>query len=1105
MKTNYDLLIERLDDFIRKYYVNRIKRGAAIFMIFALLYFLFISFIEYFSYLSPFVRSAFFYFFIACLAVSLAYFILVPLFALLRFGKRIDHFQAGRIISAHFSTIEDKLINTLELYKQAEDNGSNELILASIEQKTEMIRPLPFVRAIDIKATVKTLKILLSVIVGFFVVYLIFPSVYTKGSYRFVHFTQVFAKPAPFQFILLNKNLKVQKGVDYKIIVKTLGNVLPDKVNLNISGNLFTMNKLKRNQFEYTLGHVNNNLKFHFEAGGFTSATYEVDVLPNPVIMNFVVKVSPPAYTGFRESVVENIGDLNIPQGSLVSWVFKTDATSNLSLKVDSLIIGAKSSGDGVFSLEKRIFNSGIYKISYANQFAKHIDAATYSINVVPDLFPEIKVNQLKDSLLFTSFFFYGRINDDYGFNKLTYNYRKLSSNGAGKLVSLPLPVNGNLQEQEFSYQFDFASLGLANGESVEYWFEIKDNDVASGYKSAKSQLFVFSIPSKQELDSIQTSSGNAISQNLSKGQKLVDQIEKDLKKLQQSSIENNMSNWEKSKVLKDISNKQNQLQQLINDVVQKNVEKNSLMNSMNEQKDLVEKQKQIQDLLQNMMSDELKKLMDEINKLQQNFDKNQFNDLTDKLKFNFEDLNKQLERNLQLLKRYQVEEMLHNSIQDFKDLAQMQQTLEEKTADKATKSEELLKEQLNLNDLFNSLDEKLSNMEKLNSELKSPLKLEDLREDVKDLKDQLSGAEQNLGANKKSKARQNQQNAAKKMKDLASKMQKSLDNARKKENQENEEDLRQILDNLLTFSFDQEEMIKELGKLNRIDPKFVDLIKKQKDIEGEYKIIEDSLLSLQNRTPMLKKTINDELVSIKFRLSNVLKNLVERYIPAAKSESQMVMTSANKLALLLSEALNSLKNQQGGSGEGEPSMNVKKKKNAKGQMSEMRMGQQSLKQQLENMLKQMKEGQGNPGGSLSKQLAQMLAQQEIYNQMIQQLKQNGGLGTESLKKLNEAKQLIDKNIVDLINKNITNQTINRQNDIVTRLLEAENAEREQEQEEKRESKESKKELPGNLSKNLSYERNKKNFNENFRSGQINLQNYYKVKYKNYLNQINVK
>jgi hypothetical protein len=73
-----------------------------------------------------------------------------------RLGKVISHEQASQIIGEHFPNVKDKLLNTLQLNELASQTN-NELVTASVEQKTNELRPVSFTNAIDLNKNKKYL------------------------------------------------------------------------------------------------------------------------------------------------------------------------------------------------------------------------------------------------------------------------------------------------------------------------------------------------------------------------------------------------------------------------------------------------------------------------------------------------------------------------------------------------------------------------------------------------------------------------------------------------------------------------------------------------------------------------------------------------------------------------------------------------------------------------------------------------------------------------------------------------------------------------------------------------------------------------------------
>ena len=168
------------------------------------------------------------------------------------------------------------------------------------------------------------------------------------------------------------------------------------------------------------------------------------------------------------------------------------------------------------------------------------------------------------------------------------------------------------------------------------------------------------------------------------------------------------------------------------------------------------------------------------------------------------------------------------------------------------------------------------------------------------------------------------------------------------------------------------------------------------------------------------------------------------------------------------------------------------------------------LKKMQEEMTKQMKEGINKNGSSQpgkgqmgSEQFARMAAQQmAIRQQMQKMLSQMDALEKEKLgggKSLGDLQKLMEETEKELFNKRLTQETIMRQQDILTRLLEHEKAEKKQEQEQKREAEQGKEKPRPSPQYLEQLNQKRKKETEILQSVPAEMQPYYKQKAIEYL------
>jgi hypothetical protein len=283
-------------------------------------------------------------------------------------------------------------------------------------------------------------------------------------------------------------------------------------------------------------------------------------------------------------------------------------------------------------------------------------------------------------------------------------------------------------------------------------------------------------------------------------------------------------------------------------------------------------------------------------------------------------------------------------------------------------------------------------------------------------------------------------------------------------------------------------------------NPKYLKIIEEQKNIKDDLQMVEDSLYAIGKRQPIIEPFILREIGSINSNVEDATKALTDRIVSTAKGKQQYVMTAVNNLALMLSESLKQMLDQQK-KGNGSSEGSCKKPGGSGSKMKSMR----KLQEQLNKQMQQMKDGMEKPGEGkkpqrqMSEQLARMAAQQEALRKQLQEVgeelqKQGSGMD----KNIKEMLQKMDATETDLVNKRITRETILRQQEIETRLLESEKALLQRELDEKRESTESRDIFYNNPAKFFDYKKLKNKETEMIRTIPPSLRPFYKGKVNAY-------
>jgi hypothetical protein len=1095
-------LIGKLEDFIRKYYQNKLLRGVLYSTGLLALFFLLISVIEYVGENGIVLRAVLFYSYLALSCFVLVFYILKPIFGLFRIGKSLSHEHAAELIGQHFNEVKDKLINTLQLQKQLDDNpGGKELILAGIDQKIRELKPVPFSKAIDFGKNKRYIPLALIPLLFILGVLLIKPAILTESTKRIISYDKTFEPVAPFQFFLVNSKLEVASMQDFNLEIHTKGEELPRELYIDISGNKFKCQSAGKTNFNYLFKNVKEDVRFRLYADGFFSKEYTLKSLPSPLLVQFTVSLDYPSYTGKKDEQLANIGDLSIPAGTEVKWNFKTEETSNLSLKFEQDVAQAQKSSAQDFSFSKRFLQDDQYSIEMKNSFMRNTNAVQYSVSVKADAYPLIEVDSQADSILGSDFVFKGKIEDDYGLTELKFNV--LIPGQGNKPTSVDVPFNKNYSSTYFIWSSSFNAIQLEPGQELEYWFEVWDNDAVTGRKSTKSQKGVYRKPTLEELQEKSREQQSAIKADLKSTMDEAKKLQKELDELTNRMLEKKELTWQDKNKAKELIDRQKKLQEQLNEVQKDNKKNNERNKEFNKDEEILKKQEQIEKLLEELLSPEMKEQLRQLEDMLKMLDKDKLKEEMEKLQQDNKDIEKELDRSLELLKQLEVEQRIKDAIDKLDALQKEQDKLAEKTEKNQSGSEDLKAKQDSLNKEFNKLSDELDQVEKKNQELENPMPMDATEQMEQDIKQEMQQSSQDLNSKKNSKASKSQKNASSKMQQMKDKMQQSMNEAAEQSLEEDVSKIREILENLLQLSFDQEDLMKQLQRTPTSNPLYVKITADQKKIKDNAKAIEDSLFALSKRVEEISSFVNKEIGQINFSLDKSIEYLAERQSAQASSRQQFAMTSINNLALMLSEVSDQMQQQlaqqqqqqKEGNGSCKKPGNKKKPGNGKPSAGAMRQLQQQLNDQMEKMKSEMgKPGKGKDGKSGSQQLAKMAAQQEMLRnemqKMLNEMMKEGDNGSAgNLRKMIEQ---MEKTETDLVNKNISSETMRRQQEIMTRLLEAEKAERERDQDEKRESNENKSEFNRNLLEFQQYMQQKNAENELLKTSSPELKPFYK-------------
>jgi len=1088
IKMDNNILFEKIGQFIKKFYFNRLIQGVLVGSVLMILFYLIVNGIEYFSWLPQKGRLILLILFICLSAFVIVTFFAIPIVNLFRFRKKMSNSQAAVLIGKFFPEISDKLLNTLQLSENLSKNTDDELLAATIQQRTENLKPINFSDAVNLKENYKYLKIfgLSFIILSVLVIFV--PDFTKKPAERIINYSHKYEKPLPFNVMLSSTKLETTQGKDVAFEIHVTGEKIPDVFYIKGNNGVRLMNKLNTNDFRFVFKNNYQNETFYIEGGDYRSKQIELVVRPNPSLLYYETELRFPKYIKRNNETISGKTRLVVPQGTELKFTFHTRDVDSLFVIDDTLKIASQNDFDD-FYFSIKALKSKKLRVAIINEWNKSQDAIPFVIDVVLDAFPDIQVQNFHEDFAKQTYYS-GLIADDYGFTKLLYHF-EIDGKPEQSFIK-NIAIDKHQTRSSFYYSVDLDTLNVMRGDEIKTYFEIFDNDGINGSKSRRSEIYYMSLPTTSQLDSIADNSENQILEKLNQDSKNLENLKHDIENMLRDLMAKKDLDWSDKEKIKDLLEKQKQLQEEWQKVQEEQKELSDfLKNNELTSEELLKKQEEINKLFENVVPEDLKKMMDEIEKMLNEMPREKMQEMMKELKKNNESFSQIMDRNLALLQQLKVEKEVNELINELKELG-----------DKLENGNDSLSAQ-DAKNQFNDIEKKMDSVIEQNKELQDPFDITKDEEASEEINDDLDKADDSEKENDSKGSKEKKSDAGKKMKEMADGLNMMMEGSGMEQLAEDAYLVRILLENVVRSSHAEEELMKQVGIMRKDDPSVSDKIIRQKEISENFEMVSDSLKIMAMRQTTIKNFVFNELQIIENQLEGAMQDILELRFGTASNKQQKSMMSMNNLALMLAESLEQMDSQMSGMSSSSCSKPGKSKgsKGKQKDMKSMKDLQQQLGQQLKDMQQKIQQMQkdGQPMPKMSEELARMAAQQETIREgmqnMLDEMKKNGQLGDDGINQIMKDMERLEE---DIVNKKITNQTMNRHKDIMSRMLKAEKAQQEREKEEKRKSNEYKGEQKGHKVDDLRYEESIRKQQDFLRTNPIEYQQFYKEKINEY-------
>ena len=1050
------MIKEILNKYRKKIVLHDLIKLSCIAMTAILIYVTIISIFENIFYFNNQNREILFFIFATLIFISSSYIFFYSAIRYYNLFNNLDDISLSKKIGEEDCGINDELTNIIQIQK---NKNSNKDLVSLAKTRINMMLEKKFSQLVKNIFPIKQIYIF-AIAICISILSLYYLDLDNSFS-RIINYNTSFPIPTPFYLESENGNFSALEGDSIYINIKGIGQ-LPDSVSLFIKKQndikKLSIPKIDQN-YKFLLTNESEDIvywaefknKYLFSKWDKVSTKKDtINIKSRPKILEKKFTITPPSYT--KKNIYKHtdfsISQIEVLEGSNI----KLDMTINNKLQ-SAWLINEKNERIDLTTKENKIFHNFIlndnakFSIYYLNQnYISNINPTQYTIIAKKDYPPQIIIKNPAYQFEIDETYnidITANIIDDLGIEKIWIEYFIFNPdfpnfNNTDTTI-LYSDINSINKKMILNKQWDITKLNLLMGDELHFNLFVKDNNTIKK-NIIKSELIVGRFPSLEnifsEISSKQEDTFESIEnidESIENISEITEDIKLDLLKAEDISWEEKQKLNNTFEDIENIKEEINKMQNAIEKVLE-NAESNNLFDE-----NLTEKFEQLQNMLQNIMSPELQEAMKKLQEAMKNSNLEETIEALENYEFNVEKLEEQIDRFIDMFELALAEQKLNEISEHLENMINKQNDLIDDLIDneninflnkKSLKQENRFENfQLLLNE-GESLIENISNevSQEINNLINDPI-----MDDTKTLLNELSKNINNSNKKKSIKS-SNQTNE-----NLISILD-FIEQVKKQFNNENKEKLSKefvnIINSMFVISNQQEKIIKESKGLRSNSPQLKVLNKMQFNIDQELIQITSQIIDLSNKTFFINPKINRYIGQLKTSISKSISFFEQKQINNGKKEHKKVVKILNETIVLLLDSMQEMKSSQQTSGF-EQFMES---------LQQISQGQKGVNQQTMQM-----GGMGSMG-MMQQQIMEELQkkQQELKNKLEELIGNNPGQDQGG--GLHQTTKEMDEIIKDLINKNITDKTIERQQRILSRMLDSQKSLTQKDFDKKRES-----------------------------------------------------
>ena len=955
---------------------------------------------------------------------------------------------------------QDNLINALQIENSKETLYSEDLSNSFIKQTIDKLSKLKISFLFPSKKIYLWKKITLICLIITLLTIISTWKHSVSSMYRWAHAKTEFIPPKPFKLIGLTRHLNVLGGENVNIGFKATGEI-PDSIFIefrpvfNIENKdstiIFSAKKSNVDEYKFEFLEIYQNfqyrafspsIKFWDPWDEITTKFFSISVTDRPSIDDFLVTITPPAYTGLKkQSQKANQAQIQAINGSKINVELKSNKDLSLAElilddeKKEMNINGKRAQFEFIASLDQKFSINLKDKRGVRNR-----NPIPFNLQIINDISPKMTIIQPPPIIELGSdqtIPILMSIEDDFGFSNLQLSYELQRPNyiDAEPFISLfNIEINKSSKtQQDIQTIWNLQSIGLMPEDEIYFHFELYDNDIVTGPKKTISSTFIARLPSLNDLfhsfNDEQEQIIDAVKIELEDIQKLKVELDKaELNLLKKDKLE-----WKDNQSLKEtLESVQQQLddfQTLAEQINQlnDNGEKHQLFS-----KDLMNKFEDLQKLIEEIFPPDMLKNMDWMKKALEDMKPEELLSALENLSNNIQQVEKELDRFLDIFKRVKAEQEVDQLRKRLEQLVQNQDNIDQQIRQtnnetNASKFKKLEQEQkINKREF----DEIISSMEDAAKDVKvfsrkTAQSLEKLSESElsKSTENHLEQTIQSLNKEEPYKAMDESYASLNDIETVELEMDNILSEFQKETTRDMSSKFRLILKDLLTLSKSQESLKSETEQIPRNSPGLHDLALEQQMIQNQLTQAMENAVSLSKETFLVSPMMGRMLGSAYAQMNVSKGKLAERNGNGSIDNQDEAIIALNEGSKIIIQSIKQM--QESGSASGYNQFLKQLEQMAGKQQGINNQGMQLALGQMANSLK---------NSIMQQMLAQQKGVRKSLQKMLNEMKKSGNQG---LGDLNSISKEMNDVIKDLEEKKYTQSTSNKQKKILSRMLDS--------------------------------------------------------------------